>query len=95
MFANRIGLDRDLSYCLSMSSAVICILNVLTVDGDQINAIIPESTREVMKKIIRLEWFFYPFTTFVCSFGSFVLHCFAIGMTGRLQRELGKAEFAT
>lgn len=71
MFANYVGLDRDLSYCLY---------------GDYVNDVTPVGTREAIKDVIRLEWWFYPFTTFVCGFVNFVLHAFAIGMAGKICR---------
>lgn len=68
-FANKIGLDRDVDYCIY---------------GDAINDIQDVGVREAVKDIVRLEWWFYPFTTFVCGFASFILHAFGIGMAGRM-----------
>jgi len=43
---------------------------------------------EPAKEIVRLQWWFYPFTTFVCGFVNFVLHCVGCGMSARIQQRL-------
>merc|ERR1711924_437772 len=73
MFANKAGLHRDIDTCIYGHDA----MNQADVEK-----------RRMIKRIARLEWWFYPFTTFVCGFSSFILHAFAIGMAGKVLRSI-------
>jgi len=55
--------------------------------GDLLTGMKPKHA-EPAKDIVRLQWWFYPFTTFVCGFVNFVLHCVGCGMAARIQQRL-------
>ena len=134
MFANKVGLQRNIDYCIckflgirflkwhifrlledfsenisvlrffdqaenqkaqksclfyqieAPKQPLIYWLKYVFQDGDDVNDTADVGLRGKMKRIIRLEWWFYPFTTFVCGFSSFILHAFAVGMAGKIMK---------
>jgi len=73
MFANKIGLHDNIDYCII---------------GDQVDAMADKYNMLNLKRVVKLTWWFYPFTTFVCGLVCLCLHSATLGVCLKIYKQL-------